>query len=194
MINRLPSRRARTNQSLKGTSGGSMIRAAMLCMGALALLLGGCNRDGGGRQSNSSIRIAVIPKGTTHEFWKSVEAGAKKAGEELKVEIIWKGPLKEDEKNQQIALVEQFVSDAVSGICLAPLDDTALLAPVRSAAAKKIPVVIFDSALKGDAGKDFVSLVATNNRLGGKMAGQEMVKSLGANKKVVLLRYKEGSA
>jgi len=171
-----------------------MIRAAMLCVGTLALILAGCNRDGGNSQGNSTIRIAVIPKGTTHEFWKSVEAGAKKAGEELKVEVIWKGPLKEDEKNQQIALVEQFVSDGVSGICLAPLDDTALLAPVRSAAGKKIPVVIYDSGLKGDAGKDFVSLVATNNKLGGRMAGEELVRILGDNKKVVLLRYKEGSA
>jgi ribose transport system substrate-binding protein len=171
-----------------------MIRAAMVCIGALALMLSGCNRDGGKSQNSSAIRIAVIPKGTTHEFWKSVEAGAKKAGEELNVQVIWKGPLKEDEKNQQIALVEQFVADGVSGICLAPLDDTALLSPVRSAAGKKIPVVIYDSALKGEAGKDFVSLVATNNKLGGKMAGEELVRILGDNKKVVLLRYKEGSA
>ena len=170
-----------------------MFRAAMLYLAVLALLLTGCNRDGGSA-SKSSIRIAVIPKGTTHEFWKSVEAGAKKAGDELNVQIIWKGPLKEDEKNQQIALVEQFVSDGVSGICLAPLDDTALLAPVKSAANKKIPVVIYDSALKGEVGKDFVSFVATNNRVGGSMAGEEMLRLLGANKKVVLLRYKEGSA
>ncbi|HEV8378800.1 MAG TPA: substrate-binding domain-containing protein [Tepidisphaeraceae bacterium] len=171
-----------------------MIRAAMLCVAAVALLVAGCNRDGGNGQSGSTIRIAVIPKGTTHEFWKSVEAGAKKAGEELNVQIIWKGPLKEDEKNQQIGLVEQFVSDGVSGICLAPLDDTALLAPVRSAAAKKIPVVIYDSALKGEVGRDFVSFVATNNKLGGRMAGEELIRVLGDNKKVVLLRYKEGSA
>ena len=26
------------------------------------------------------LKIAVIPKGTTHVFWKSVEAGAKNAG------------------------------------------------------------------------------------------------------------------
>lgn len=171
-----------------------MIKSAMLCLAIAALLFFGCNRDGNNRSGSSNIRIAVIPKGTTHEFWKSVEAGARKAGDELKVEIIWKGPLKEDEKNQQIALVEQFVTDGVSGICLAPLDDTALLASVQSAAGKKIPVVIYDSALKGQAGKDFVSFVATNNRLGGKMAGEQLLKLLGQNKNVVLLRYKEGSA
>jgi ribose transport system substrate-binding protein len=89
-------------------------------------------------------KIAVIPKGTTHSHWKSVEAGAKKAGQELGVEIIWKGPLKEDDRAQQIALVQQFVSSGVSAIVLAPLDDTALRGPVKSAADRKIPVVIFD--------------------------------------------------
>ena len=39
-------------------------------------------------------RIAVVPKGTTHVFWKSVEAGARAAAADLDVEIVWKGPLK----------------------------------------------------------------------------------------------------
>src|SRR5262249_31854394 len=48
------------------------------------------------------FKIAVIPKGTTHEFWKSVHAGAAKASKELDVEIVWKGPLKEDDLKAQI--------------------------------------------------------------------------------------------
>jgi len=142
----------------------------------------------------SAERIAVIPKGTTHNFWKSVEAGALRAGKELGVEIKWKGPLKEDDRAQQISLVEQFVASGVSAIVLAPLDDIALRAPVRSAAERKIPVVIFDSPLKADSGKDFVSLVATDNRLGGRLAGEEMARLLGGKGKVVLLRCMEGSA
>ncbi len=139
-------------------------------------------------------KIAVIPKGTTHSFWKSVEAGAKKAGAELGVEIIWKGPLKEDDRAQQIGVVQQFVSSGVSGIVLAPLDDTALRGPVKSAMDRKIPVVIFDSALKGEVGSDFVSYVATDNHRGGEMAGEELARLLGGKGKVVLLRYAEGSA
>lgn len=142
----------------------------------------------------SAERIAVIPKGTTHSFWKSVEAGAKKAGEELGVEIIWKGPLKEDDRAQQIAVVQQFVASGVSAIVLAPLDDVALRGPVKSAAERKIPVVIFDSALKGEPGKDFVSFVATDNRRGGQIGGEELARLLGGKGKVVLLRYSEGSA
>ena len=139
-------------------------------------------------------KIAVIPKGTTHSFWKSVEAGAKKAGAELGVEIIWKGPLKEDDRAQQIGVVQQFVSSGVSGIVLAPLDDTALRGPVKSAMDRKIPVVIFDSALKGEGGSDFVSYVATDNHRGGEMAGEELARLLNGKGKVVLLRYAEGSA
>ncbi len=138
--------------------------------------------------------IAVVPKGTTHVFWKSVEAGARQAGAELGVEIIWKGPLKEDDRAQQIAVVQQFVSSKVSAIVLAPLDDIALRTPVRSAVEHNIPVVIIDSALKGDPGRDFISFVATDNRRGGEIGGEELVRLLGGKGKVVLLRLAEGSA
>lgn len=139
-------------------------------------------------------RIAVIPKGSTHNFWKSVEAGAKKAGTELGVEILWKGPLKEDDRAQQIAIVQQFVSSGVSAIVLAPLDDVALRNPVKSAAERHIPVVIYDSALKGEVGKDFISFVATDNRRGGEIGGEELARQLEGKGKVVLLRLAEGSA
>ena len=139
-------------------------------------------------------KIAVIPKGTTHSFWKSVEAGARQAGAELGVEILWKGPLKEDDRAQQIGVVQQFVSSGVSAIVLAPLDDTALRTPVKSAAEHNIPVVIIDSALKGEVGKDFLSFVATNNHRGGEIGGEELARLLGGKGKVVLLRYSEGSA
>jgi ribose transport system substrate-binding protein len=150
--------------------------------------------SGHAQQAGKKISIAVIPKGTTHVYWKSVEAGARQAAKELGVDITWKGPLKEDDRAQQIQVVEQFVSEGRSGIVLAPLDDTALKRPVDAAMAKKIPVIIIDSALKGEVGKDFISYVSTDNRAGGRMAGEELVRLLGGKGKVILLRYQEGSA
>ncbi len=147
-----------------------------------------------GAFAQTKLKIAVIPKGTTHIFWRSVQAGAQTAGKELGVEIIWKGPLKENDRAQQIAIVEQFVQEGVAGIVLAPLDNTALQRPVATAVSKKIPVVIFDSALKGEAGKDFVSFVATDNKQGGAMGGEYLAKLLNGKGKVVLLRYQVGSA
>ena len=144
-----------------------------------------------GDKPSGKMTIAVIPKGTTHEFWKSIHAGAVKASRELNIEIIWKGPLKEDDRESQIALVENFITRNVSGIVLAPLDDTALRVPVQSAQRSGIPVVIIDSGLKSDT---FVSFVATDNYQGGKMAGTDMAKRLNSTGKVIVLRYQEGSA
>ncbi|MBI3877760.1 MAG: substrate-binding domain-containing protein [Verrucomicrobia bacterium] len=91
-----------------------------------------------------TYNIAVIPKGTSHEFWKSIHAGALKAAQELaaqgvKVNINWKGPLREDDRDQQIQVVENFTVRRTSGIVLAPLDSKALVAPVENALrAKKL--------------------------------------------------------
>jgi ribose transport system substrate-binding protein len=139
--------------------------------------------------------IAMIPKGTTHEFWKSVHAGGLRAVEELKtqgitVDLIWKGPLKEDDRDQQIALVENFTARKVSGICLAPLDSQALVRPVNSAVKAKVPVVVFDSGVKTE---QVVSFVATDNFKGGQLGGEALAKQLGGKGKVILLRYMVGS-
>ncbi|HEU5080115.1 MAG TPA: substrate-binding domain-containing protein [Opitutaceae bacterium] len=139
------------------------------------------------------MEIAVIPKGTTHSFWKSVEAGARKAGKELDVDITWRGPLREDDRSQQISLVQQFVGSKVSAIVLAPLDAAALVNPIKAATANKIPVVVIDSGVKAEVGKDFASFVATDNFKGGQIGGAELGRLLGGKGKVVLLRYAEGS-
>ena len=139
--------------------------------------------------SSSVMTIAVIPKGTTHTFWQSIRAGAERAGTETGATIIWRGPLREDDRDAQVSEVEGFVSRGVSGIVLAPLDEAALMQPVAEAAQKKIPVLIFDSGLKGT---DFISFVATDNLKGGKMGGERLAQSLGGKGKVILLRYAEG--
>jgi len=107
------------------------------------------------------------------------------------VDIIWKGPQKEDDREQQIHVVEDFVSSRVSGIVLAPLDDAALVRPVREAKQAGIPVVIIDSGLDGS---DYVSFVATDNRKGGSLGGERLGTLLGGKGRVIMLRYQEGSA
>ncbi|MDH5673588.1 MAG: substrate-binding domain-containing protein [Myxococcales bacterium] len=136
-------------------------------------------------------RIAVIPKGTTHEFWKSVHAGANKAGAELGVEIIWKGPVREDDRDEQIKVVEGFIAGGVDAIVLAPLDDRALVPPAKDAAGQNIPVVIIDSDLQWEGRKSFV---ATDNHAGGAAAAERLSALLEGKGKVLVLRYQEGSA
>ena len=135
-------------------------------------------------------RVMVIPKGTTHEFWQSIHAGALKAGEERDAEVIWQGPLKEDERGEQIKLVQDAVALGVDGIVLAPLDARALVEPVEAAVAKGIPVVIFDSVLESEK---IVGMVSTDNYHGGILGARRLGELLKGDGRIILLRYAEGS-
>lgn len=163
-----------------------MLRRSLLvfCLSALIAACGGAASD------SDRLTIAVIPKGTSHIFWQSIHAGAARAARELDVDIIWRGPMREDDRSAQIAEVEGFVSRGVAGIVLAPLDDTALVAPVADAAGRNIPVVVIDSGLKGSG---HISFVATDNRHSGRLAGEGLARMLPAGGRIVLLRYAEGS-
>ncbi|MBL9134679.1 MAG: substrate-binding domain-containing protein [Verrucomicrobiales bacterium] len=162
--------------------------------GAAGSAPSGGNTAGGG--AAGGYTVAVIPKGTIHEFWRSIEAGARKAEKELnaagtKVQVIWKGPLREDDRDQQIQVVENFTSRRVSGIVLAPLDSQALVKPVENAVGAGIPTVIIDSDLKTDK---HTSFVATDNYRGGQMGGEHLAKLIGEKGNIILLRYAVGSA
>jgi ribose transport system substrate-binding protein len=176
----------------------AMFRAAISLLIAGLIACGGCGPKtadssptaDSGRQGRK-LRIAVIPKGTTHEFWKSVHAGAEQAGKELGVEVIWKGSLKEDDRDSQIKVVEDFIAERVDGIVLAPLDDRALAPPVIEAQGAGIPVLIFDSDLRD---VDVVSFVGTDNSRAGELGGNYLVEKVGKGARVILLRYQQGSA
>ncbi len=133
----------------------------------------------------------MIPKGTTHEFWKSVHDGADQAGKEFDAEIVWSGPLLEGDREGQISVVQNFVTQRVDGICLAPNDSQAFAGPVKDAKDQGIPVVLFDSGL--DDTSAIVSYVATDNRRGGALAADELARRLPKGGNVVLLRYLVGS-
>lgn len=158
------------------------------------LLLASCGNPEAA--DNDAKTIAIIPKGTTHEFWKSIHAGAIRAQRELgeqgeAVELIWKGPLKEDDREQQIQVVENFIGRQVDGIVLAPLDADALVAPAEAATRSGIPVVIIDSDLNSEAR---ISFVATDNYQGGVLAAERMGELLNGEGRLVVLRYQVGSA
>lgn len=178
------------------------MRSAFASIFCLALCVGCSSNVGSSTKSTSDVksddagakklRIAVIPKGTTHVFWNSVHAGAEKAAKELgNVTVLWKGPLLENDRDGQLNVVQDFVSSKVDGICLAPLDKQALIGPVNDSVEAGIPVAIFDSALQDES--KIVSYVATDNRKGGELAAKRMSEALNGQGNVILLRYQQGS-
>ena len=141
--------------------------------------------------SDGKYTIAVIPMSSQHDFWHSIHAGALQAAEELGVEIIWNAPLQNEDRQQQIDIVESMRIRGVDGIVLAPVDSVALASPVEDAVRRGVPVVIVDSALDSE---EQTSFVATDNYQGGALAAHELAKLLGESGKVVVLRANEGAA
>jgi ribose transport system substrate-binding protein len=169
----------------------------VLC--GLPLLLSSCGKSSstssdasGGANKSGTLRFAVIPKGTSHQFWRSVHAGAVAGAKELgNIEISWKGPETEADTAGQISVVKNFITNRVDGIVLAPNHSQSLMDVVSEANAENVPVVIFDSGL--GAGPKIVSLVSTDNHHGGVLAAKCLADALDHKGKVILLRYKPGS-
>jgi ribose transport system substrate-binding protein len=163
----------------------------IMLIGALALVTGCAERADQANASRDKLLIAVVPKATSHEFWKSVHAGAVEGEKQAGVKIIWKGPITESDREAQINLLQDFIAQGVSGICLAPLDSQALQPVVREARQAGVPVLIFDSGL--DDLSDAISFVATDNFHGGELAGRHLGQLLGGKGRVIVLRYNVGS-
>lgn len=158
---------------------------------ALAFTLATLAACGGGADDASGARrIAVIPKGTSHEFWKAVHAGSVRAGDALGVDVQWVGPQPEGDREAQIGVMETMITRGVDGIVLMPVDGTALARVAEEAKDAGIAVVIADSGLDWD-GK--VSFVATDNREAGRIAGRRLHELMGGGGKAVMMRYTEGS-
>ncbi|MDH4240203.1 MAG: substrate-binding domain-containing protein [Phycisphaerae bacterium] len=148
----------------------------------------GISRKG---KQGSQRSIAVIPKGITHIFWESIRRGAEKAGAEAGVKIFWNGPEREGNREMQIQIIEDFITQKVSGIVLAPIDNRALVPSVEKIYARNIPCVIIDSGIDTDK---YVSFIATDNYKGGVIAARRMGRILNGKGKIVVVKYAPGSA
>jgi ribose transport system substrate-binding protein len=168
---------------------------------AASLCLCGC-----GASKTYKYRIAVIPKGTTHEFWQSIHRGAERAASDLEAkgiatEVLWEGPLKESDALEQIALIDKKAGMGIQGLVLAPQDRKGMVPPVERTVAKGIPVVIIDSNLDKEelARKPdlIVKYIATDNYNGGKLAAKHLLDVLAREgksaPKLILFRYAPGS-
>jgi ribose transport system substrate-binding protein len=174
-----------------------MTRRDFLCLAAAAsLALGGC-----GPKTAVKYKVAVVPKGLTHEFWKSIERGARRAEADLReqglaVQVLWDGPRKESDAQDQIAIVQQMAGTrGIHGLVLAPQDSKAMVPVVKETVDRGVPVVIIDSGL--DDPSLYVKYVATDNKNGGRLAARRLLEVLEKEgkpaPKLVLLRYQVGS-
>ncbi len=168
----------------------SLIRYSCILLGPIFLSISwGCS-DPGSESGSKTLRITVVPKSTNNVFWRNVHGGVMKAAHELEVSIDWQGAPKETDRQQQVSIVQNFISRNMDAIVLAPSDSRSMVKVVRDAGRAGIPVIIFDSGLESN---DYISFVATNNYKGGQLCADRLVEILEGNK-VIMLRHNEGSA
>lgn len=139
---------------------------------------------------NDRLKIAVVPKGTTHEFWQTIHAGAKAAGEEMNAEIIFNGPKSETGIQDQIDIIASLASQGIDGVALAATDKEALVKTVADLEGKGIPVVTIDSGIEPDTSRSFI---ATDNVAAAALAAREMGRLLGGKGKVAVLSFLKGA-
>ena len=162
----------------------SLIRGLIVLLAITAVLAaGGC-------RSAHRKTIAVIPKGTVHLFWQSIQAGAVAAGRDLNVEILWNGPAEETDYSRQMQIMDSMITRRVDGIAISASDRIALNGTLDRAAAAGIPVTVFDSGVDST---NYITFLATNNYEGGQLAARKLAELVHGKGKVAMLMHLPGS-
>ncbi|TYP47896.1 sugar ABC transporter substrate-binding protein [Thermosediminibacter litoriperuensis] len=136
------------------------------------------------QQESKKLTIAVIPKALDSEFWLDLKNGAEKAAQENNVDLIVLAPDKESNVEQQFRIIEDMIQRKVDALLIAPCDSSGVVPFIEKANESNIPVFTIDT--NADGGK-IVSFIGTDNILGGKIAGERVIKLLNGKGKVGLI-------
>src|ERR1700745_2778974 len=171
------------------------VREIAICLLTAILMLGGAN-TGQAQQTKKPV-IGLVMKSLANEFFKDMEEGAvKHAKERGDLTLVPVGMHSETDIDTQISAIENFITQKVDAIVVAPADSRALVPPLARAIKAGIVVINIDVALdeaaKKQAGVD-LAFVGPDNRAGAKMAGDVLAKALGAEGKVVIIEGNPGA-
>jgi len=154
--------------------------AATLAVGLLAVA--GCNRGDATRKH----RIVIVTKALDSEFWQTLKSGAEEAARQHPdVELAVLAPEREINIDQQVSIIEDQILKKVSALAVVPGGVSETTPVLDKAKAAGIPVLIVDNDTPWP-GK--LSYIGTDNRVGGKLAGDAIVKALGGHGKVAIIR------
>lgn len=148
----------------------------------LLLLIAGCNRT----TSSAKHRIVIVTKALDSEFWQTLKNGAEEAARQHPdIELSVLAPEREINIDQQVSILEDQVLKKVSALAVVPSGVAEVTPVLDKAKAAGIPVLIVDNDTPW-TGK--LSYIGTDNRAGGRLAGEYMVKALGGRGKVAIIR------
>ena len=172
-----------------------MHRGMIALAGLAALAVGGMAVPA---QAQDKPVVALIPGLTTDAFYITMEKGAQAAADELGAELIFQGG-PEFNPTVQVPVLQAVTARQPDAILIAPTDKQQLIAPMKQAFDAGIRIItvdtfIDDGVYQDGAGEgDFpLSYVASDNVLGGEMAGDALAKAIGEAGKVYVSNVKPG--
>jgi ribose transport system substrate-binding protein len=118
--------------------------------------------------------VAIIVKDTTSFYWQTVLAGARKAGQDLGVNVAEFGVQTESDANGQIGLLKTAVASHPAAIVIAPAQSPALAGPIDEAA-RNVKVIGIGSAADSKA---MTSVLATDNVNVGRIAADALAAAI----------------
>jgi ribose transport system substrate-binding protein len=135
--------------------------------------------------------IGLVMKSLANDFFKNMLEGAE-AHEKTRGDFVLKaiGMQNETDFESQINGVENFITQGVDAIVIAPADSRAMVGPIKKAIDAGITVINFDVSLDEQAKKDAgleLAFLGPDNRGGAKLAGDALAKALGTGGKVVII-------
>lgn len=132
--------------------------------------------------SASAERIGLVISTQNNPFFVTLKEGAEAKAKELGHDLIVLDS--QDNPAKELGNVEDLLVKGVDVLLINPTDSDAVVSSVKAANRNKIPVVTLDRAANGG---EVVSHVASDNVLGGEMAGNFIVEKLDGKGKVVEL-------
>jgi ribose transport system substrate-binding protein len=152
---------------------------------------GGASGSGGGGAGggDKKYKISLIVGLKGDDFYGSLACGAKRAAEHHGASLDVQGPSKWDAP-EQISVLNSVIAARPDAILIAPVDDTALQAPLEQAKAQGIKIVLVDTTLKNPEVAE--SQVTTDDEAAGRTAAQEVIKETGGKGSVVTINTQPG--
>jgi ribose transport system substrate-binding protein len=142
------------------------------------------------------VTIALIPGLTADGFYVTMHKGAEAAAKAVGANLIYQGAA-EWNVSLQVPVLEAVIAKKPAAILIAPTDKTQLVQPLKAANDAGIAVICVDTFIgngvfqTGSGDADFpISYVASDNVLGGRMAGRALAKAIGEKGKVYVSNTK----